>query len=516
MAAFPESVPKIIGAPNLREIIRVMHHLMQCSQSHASDASPLGLLFACLPQIIWSAYSQDAYPQDPRDPGAVLNINETWTPNEVLNFKAQWEHAKKRYEDFTTMNSALTDRFCSLIGQEYTADFTHMRISQPDTQFRQCLMYFLGKYGKTNETERAENKQRMKHQWTLQDGWERLQKQLDEGSIFGLFADQPIPEAELVDIGITVIGQTGLFATQYEQWHERPTDQKTWRHFCQFWKDKIQLKRDTNLNAGQFGFGMNANEAGGDVDAEFTNSVANFAQAHQKTQTTISNLTNTNAQLQQQIQQMQWQMNQNANNANQQHWNGGNGNNNNNKFSGGQKKKKKKQPNNANNNGWTGYGNNTGSTSDRPPHVKLFNNDNYCWTHGHDLSGDHNGMTCLNRHCNHQAAATKDNTMGGNPSGAEKTVWPRVAGFPEYVLKRNRTNQQQQWQQPAQQQQQQWGGNAMQQQQQSCMPTGQPTQQFQQPPMMQQQQQQHYGGFTQQYMGQPPWNQMNAPGGRFF
>ena len=89
-----------------------------------------------------------------------------------------------------------------------------MRISQPDTQFRQCLMYFLGKYGKTNETERAENKQRMRQQWTLQDGWERLQKQLDEGSIFGLFADQPIPEAELVDIGITVIGQTGLFAAQ--------------------------------------------------------------------------------------------------------------------------------------------------------------------------------------------------------------------------------------------------------------------------------------------------------------
>ena len=535
IAAFPDAVPKINDAPNLREIIRVMHHLMQCSQSHASDASTLGLLFACLPQIIWSAYSPDDYPQDPQDPGAVLTINEAWTPNEVLNYKAQWEHAKKRYEDFKTMNSALTDRFCSLIKQEFTADFTHMRISQPDTQFRQCLMYFLGKYGKTNETERAENKQRMRQQWTLQDGWERLQKQLDEGSIFGLFADQPIPEAELVDIGITVIGQTGLFAAQYEQWHERPADQKTWRHFCQFWKDKIQLKRDTNLNAGQFGFGGNANEEGGDVDMEFNNSVANFAQAHQQTQSTISNLTNTNAQLQQTIQQMQWQMGQMANSANQQRWNdgsngGGNNNNSNNNYSGGRnkKKKKKKQSNSSNNNsGWTGYGgngnnNNAGSTSDRPPHVKLFNNDNYCWTHGHDLSGDHNSMTCFNRHCNHQAAATKDNTMGGNPNGAEKTVWPRVAGFPEYVPKRNRGNQQQKWQQPAQQQQQQWGGNAMQQQpqqhqqQQYCMPAGQPSQQYQQPPMMPQQQQQQYGGFAQQYMGPPPGFQQNVPGGRFF
>ena len=385
ITAFPEAVSKVNGAPNLREIIRVMHHLMQCSQSHTSDASTLGLLFACLPQIIWSAYSQDAYPQDPQDPGAVLTIDEAWTPNEVLNYKAQWEHAKKRYEDFKTMNSALTDRFCSLIGQEYTADFTHMRISHPDIQFRSCLMYFLGKYGKTNETERAENKQRIRQQWTLQDGWERLQKQLNEGSIFGLFADQPIPEAEIVDIGITVIGQTGLFAAQYEQWHERPADQKTWRHFSQFWKDKIQLKRDTNLNASQFGFWGNANEAGDNVDAEFSNSVANFAQAHQQTQSTINNLTNTNSQLQQQIQQMQWQMGQMANNANQQQWNGGNGgggNNGNNSNGGRNKKKKKKQ---SNSNGWTGYGNgnsgngnNNGNTADRPPYVKLFNNDNYC------------------------------------------------------------------------------------------------------------------------------------------
>ena len=143
-------------------------------------------------------------------------------------------------------------------------------------------------------------------------------------------------------------------------------------------------------------------------------------------------------------------MGQMANNANQQQWNGSNGgggNNGNNSNGGPNNKKKKKQ---SNNNGWTGYGNgnsgngnNNGNTADRPPHVKLFNNDNYCWTHGHDLSGDHTSMTCFNRHCNHQAAAAKDNTMGGNPSGAEKTVWPRVAEFPEYVPKRNRGNQQQ-------------------------------------------------------------------------
>ena len=54
LAAFPEAPPKIIGIPNLREMIRVMYHMMACSQSHASAASPLalGLLFVCLPIIL--------------------------------------------------------------------------------------------------------------------------------------------------------------------------------------------------------------------------------------------------------------------------------------------------------------------------------------------------------------------------------------------------------------------------------------------------------------------------------
>ena len=60
----------------------------------------------------------------------------------------------------------------------------------------------------------------MKTAWSLQDGYEKLQLQIEDGNIYAMSAGQPISDSEVVDIAISVIGQTGMFGDQYEQWHE--------------------------------------------------------------------------------------------------------------------------------------------------------------------------------------------------------------------------------------------------------------------------------------------------------
>ena len=124
LAAFPETIPKIVGTPNLREMIQLMKHLMVCSQTHTTEASPLGFLCVCLPQPLWPAYSQDPYPNDPTNPGQVPVMQPHWSVPEWTNHKTQWKFFKKLHEDFETMNSALTDRFVSLIDTAYTKDYT--------------------------------------------------------------------------------------------------------------------------------------------------------------------------------------------------------------------------------------------------------------------------------------------------------------------------------------------------------------------------------------------------------
>ena len=46
--------------------------------------------------------------------------------------------------------------------------------------------------------------------------------------------------------------------------------------------------------------------------------------------------------------------------------------------------------------------------------VRQFQNDNYCWTHGHDLHENHTSATCNWPAEGHQVAATKTNHMNGS------------------------------------------------------------------------------------------------------
>ena len=92
-----------------------------------------------------------------------------------------------------------------------------MRITNPDMQFRECLAYFVDKYGETNESERATNKTRMKTSWSLLDGYGKLQLEIEDGNIYAVFAGQPISNSEVVDIASSFIGQTGMFNSRKTQ-----------------------------------------------------------------------------------------------------------------------------------------------------------------------------------------------------------------------------------------------------------------------------------------------------------
>ena len=230
---------------------------------------------------------------------------------------------------------------------------------------------------------------------------------------------------------VSVAMRCGLFATTFEAWHGRMTDDKTWIDFQDFWGQQFLLKKNTASAAGNFGYGMSAtgtNNAA--TEAEFDKSINKFAAAHSATQSTISGLTSTNQQLATQNQQLQqqlaqqqmmcqamnqqpapmWQMPFQQQRQQQQQWNnnGGRGG-----YRGKKNKKKNGGWNNNNNAGGWNPGNNAGGWNPGsnaggwqqqqqqwprhtqtgqpidPKKIKRWNNDNYCWTHGGVLADDH-------------------------------------------------------------------------------------------------------------------------------
>ena len=60
------------------------------------------------------------------------------------------------------MNTALSDRFLSLIVDPYKAEFALTRFSDPDMKFKDTFQNFLNDYGKTKEHNHEDNRNKTK------------------------------------------------------------------------------------------------------------------------------------------------------------------------------------------------------------------------------------------------------------------------------------------------------------------------------------------------------------------
>jgi hypothetical protein len=122
-------------------------------------------------------------------------------------------------------------------------------------------------------------------------GFELLVVHLFRGATFANLAKHPIPNNDIVDIGIRIIHQTGLFAEEYKAWIMRgnnPTNDMDFAAFSSFWKTTVNIASFTATPALQHGYGMNAVED--DPSGTYlTNTVSNFGAAYAVMQESLPN-----------------------------------------------------------------------------------------------------------------------------------------------------------------------------------------------------------------------------------
>ena len=214
--------------------------------------------------------------------------------------------------------------------------------------------------------------------------------------------------------------------------------------------------------------GNTTDKATTEADAAYKQSVHDFYSAFEKIQTTISGLTATNTQLQQQLQHAQMMCQAMTNctppptykmpfqaqqQMQSQHQNWKNNNGGGQENGRGNNRAKRKGNRNSGNRGNDGNSWNPGNANSKsgggqqqqpwrhhlttgkfidPKNIKAFKNDKYCWTHGVSTANDHTNRTCNIQHASgmHNANATRQNMMGGNPKG-NHMIKLRDAGQPE-------------------------------------------------------------------------------------
>ena len=111
------------------------------------------------------------------------------------------------------MNSALTDRFLSLISMIARAEFEKTRYGNPNQSFQDTFNWFLLRYATSDENDREANKQSMNRDWIIQQGFQALIQQIEDGIEYATFTSHPIPDQDVVNIAMRVLMRQGHFAT---------------------------------------------------------------------------------------------------------------------------------------------------------------------------------------------------------------------------------------------------------------------------------------------------------------
>ena len=105
-------------------------------------------------------------------------------------------------------------------------------------------------------------------------------------------------DRDVIDIGLRVIKQCGMYAKEYKGWiareNETPPITETIDSFKEYWANTIALVNQTALPATQHGYGMAAVDDDVTI-ASYSKLIANFGAAYAATQESIKNQATTMA-----------------------------------------------------------------------------------------------------------------------------------------------------------------------------------------------------------------------------
>ncbi len=126
-------------------------------------------------------------------------------------------------------------------------------------------------------------------EWHPLQGFELLVARLFHGATFANLAKYPIPDDDIVDIGIRVLHCNGLFAEDYKAWITRGDDATNLMNFAAFrafWETAVNIAAFTATPASQHGYGMAASEDNASTSL-LTNAINNFGVAYAATQESL-------------------------------------------------------------------------------------------------------------------------------------------------------------------------------------------------------------------------------------
>jgi hypothetical protein len=206
------------------------------------------------------------------------------------------------------MNTALANVFLKAMSAQVHASFQQCLLRKPNIVFVDLFLWFVKQYGTTTAEDCKANQQHMAANWHPTKGFDALILHLFTGAAFASSARFKMNDVDIVDIGLCIIKQCGMYGKEYKAWITceaiHPHIVKTFDTFKTFWAAKIMLVNQTAIPASLLGYGMAAVNDDNSI-ISYSKLIANFGAAYAATQESVKAQGTTIALMQGQLQAMQ-------------------------------------------------------------------------------------------------------------------------------------------------------------------------------------------------------------------
>ncbi len=217
---FPTPPKSSLVSPKLFFLDNLLQYLCKCAQTHKSPISKkMNLLYIAIDPLLYGHYSGGkAYPNAdypfPTKVADVPKYSGFTDTNNCAKVKVAHGMALKWRNNIINMNSALINAFLDLVPVAFKQSYKQIQMENPNSDFCKMFAWFVAKYGCTSADDHEANCTAMALECHPSQGFKLLVACLFQGATFANLAKHPIPDDDIVDIGICIIQQTGLFAEE--------------------------------------------------------------------------------------------------------------------------------------------------------------------------------------------------------------------------------------------------------------------------------------------------------------
>ena len=206
--AFPAMPPYHQGPINLKTLLKLQEHLINCAMTFQVDGRPKGYLDLAVGQAIYALYTANAYPARTADPGPRViytpNANALQQKNQENVFAINY----KNHHNKQNMDRALTNCLYAMIGPDMAQNLRDNVIALANPTFLQVCDEAVRMWGHTTPTSRAKNLESLKAPWHPTEGMAKLWRNIKDTVAFAVAANAPIPPEQIVDAALICIVRT--------------------------------------------------------------------------------------------------------------------------------------------------------------------------------------------------------------------------------------------------------------------------------------------------------------------